>query len=183
MAKRAKTPAAKSAAKPAKRAAKQPAKRKRGRPTKYTTALARKICRRIATSSDSLQEILATPGMPSYASVMSWKHTHPDFLDMYARAREDQADFMADETIKIADGATPEDVHVRRLRIDARKWKASKMNKSYADRVSQEIKQEITGKDGGPVRLEHGLLPPKELTDEELLAEIEQLDRELGEQG
>jgi hypothetical protein len=152
--------------------------RRRGRPTKYSRKLAMKICRRIATSKDALTEILETAGMPSYSTVMLWKQIYPDFSDMYARAREDQADFIADETLQIADSATPDDVNVARLRVDARKWKAAKMRpKVYGEKVTQEVKQEITGKDGGPVKIEHAGKPPEEMTDAELDAEIAALER------
>ncbi len=52
----------------------------------------------------------------------------------YARAREEQADFYADEIITIAD--TEPDAAIARVRIDARKWTASKLRpKVYGDRV------------------------------------------------
>ena len=49
------------------------------------------------------------------------------FAEDYARAKEVQAHREFDEIRKIADEATPESVHVDRLRIDARKWRAGKM--------------------------------------------------------
>ena len=50
------------------------------------------------------------------------------------RAREKQADFYADEIITIAD--TEPDAAIARVRIDARKWTASKLRpKVYGDRV------------------------------------------------
>jgi len=56
---------------------------------------------------------------------------------MYARAREDQADWHADEIVAIADTET--DAAKARNRIDARKWKAAKLKpKVYGDRVNVE---------------------------------------------
>ena len=66
---------------------------------------------------------------------------------MYARAREERSHMMADEIIEIAD--TEPDPNRARVRIDARKWWASKVNKKdYGDRVTAEV----SGPDGGPVQ-------------------------------
>lgn len=59
-----------------------------------------------------------------------------DFCEKYARARESQAHREAEEIREIADAATPEDVHVARLRMDARKWRAGKLApKVYGDKI------------------------------------------------
>lgn len=58
------------------------------------------------------------------------------FAQKYARAREAQGHFEADEIRAIADAATPEDVQVARLRVEARKWRASKLApKVYGDKL------------------------------------------------
>lgn len=58
------------------------------------------------------------------------------FAQRYARAREAQAHRETEEIRQIADTATPEDVNVARLRIDARKWRAGKLApKVYGDKV------------------------------------------------
>jgi hypothetical protein len=78
--------------------------------------------------------------------VVKWLNTYPDFNKDYVRAREDQADFHADEIVAIAD--EEEDPNKARVRIDARKWVAAKMRpKKYGDKVTQEV----TGADGGPL--------------------------------
>jgi hypothetical protein len=59
------------------------------------------------------------------------------FCQRYARAREAQGHREADEIKAIADAATVEDVHVARLKIDARKWRASKLApKVYGDKLA-----------------------------------------------
>lgn len=87
---------------------------------------------------------------------------------MYARAREEQADTLADEIIAIADespalamerGRDDEDailkvdgaaVQHQRLRVEARKWVAAKLKpKKYGELV----KNEISGPEGGPVQV------------------------------
>jgi hypothetical protein len=59
-----------------------------------------------------------------------------DFAQKYARAREAQGHREAEEIKAIADAATPEDVQVARLRVDARKWRAGKLApKVYGDKL------------------------------------------------
>lgn len=60
-----------------------------------------------------------------------------EFCEKYARARESQAHREAEEIREIADAATPDNVHVARLRMDARKWRAGKLApKVYGDKVA-----------------------------------------------
>lgn len=91
------------------------------------------ICEMIATGK-SLKSICDTESMPSRPTVYQWLAEDSDFSDRYARAREEQADFYADEIIDIADVA--KDANLARLQIDARKWKASKLQpKKYGDKI------------------------------------------------
>ena len=77
--------------------------------------------------------------MPSEALVRSWAIDNVDgFSARYARAREIQADVLAEDTVEIAD--TEEDPQKARVRIDARKWFASKVApKKYGDRIQQDV--------------------------------------------
>ena len=126
------------------------AKRKLGRPSKYAKALAERICEGIAQGK-SLVSVLKADGMPNYSTVTRWLQ-HPDredFRKMYARAREAQADYLADELVDIADTATDRDsAAAAKVRTDARKWVAAKLRpKVYGERVTQEH----TGADGAPL--------------------------------
>jgi hypothetical protein len=132
----------------------QPAKEKKlGRPTSFTEDIADVICDRIA-EGESLKAICADEDMPSRMTVYRWLQAFPDFCDRYTRAREDQADTLADEIIAIAD-EQPEVIAVldkhgaliehkldsaflawQKNRIDARKWTAMKLKpKKYGDKV------------------------------------------------
>jgi hypothetical protein len=69
------------------------------------------------------------------------------------RAREQQAHVLTEQVLEIADEAARLglDVQAARLRIDARKWLASKvLPRISGDRAHLEH----TGADGGPVRAE-----------------------------
>ena len=81
--------------------------------------------------------------MPHYSTTMEWRAEDAEFADKYARAREDQADYHAEEIVDIADAAT--DANIARLQIDARKWKASKLKpKVYGERINLDGDVKVT---------------------------------------
>lgn len=123
-----------------------------GRPTMYSVKMADDICERIS-EGESLKRICSGDDMPNKATVFRWLGLHKEFSDLYARAREAQADVLADEIIDIADESmndsyTDENGNARtdhevvarsRLRVDARKWIASKLKpRMYSDRPEPE---------------------------------------------
>jgi hypothetical protein len=134
----------------------KPEKKPVGAPTLYNTHIASIICIRLA-EGESLREIVKTAGMPDRTVVYDWLLRHSEFANQYTRAREEQADTLADEIIAIAD-ESPETVEVRdkegnvidvkidsgyvnyqRQRIEARKWTAMKLKpKKYGDRMAVE---------------------------------------------
>lgn len=143
-----------------------------GRPSDFTQKIADIICERLA-DGESLRSICDSEGMPSRTSVFRWLNDpkQESFRNQYARAREEQAEFYAESIIDIADeevtmiradkhkpGADQdEEIEVvydssavarNRLRIDARKWYASKVApKKFGDFKAVEL----TGANGGPV--------------------------------
>ena len=139
----------------AQKPAQAPKKNPVGAPTTYNHHIAQVICIRIA-EGESLREIVKEPGMPDRSTVYDWLLRHPEFADQYARAREEQADTLADEIIAIAD-EQPEIIAVtdkktgaliehkldgaflqwQKNRIDARKWTAMKLKpKKYGDKIA-----------------------------------------------
>ena len=52
----------------------------------------------------------------------------------YARARVRAGQSLAEQTLEIADSATPQEAQVAKLRVDTRRWLASKMNDDYGDK-------------------------------------------------
>jgi len=107
-----------------------------GRPTVYSETIADKIITRL-TNGESLSAICREEDKPDPATIYRWLAARPDFCDRYTRAKEEQADTLADEIIAIADEEEG-DVQRARLRVDARKWVASKLKpKKYGER--QEI--------------------------------------------
>lgn len=109
-----------------------------GRPTRRSEKVTDEICSRIA-EGESLRSVCMDSKMPSMTTVQRWlaDTETPLFKAQYTRAREQQADFYADQIIEIAD--TEENPQKARIRIDARKWKAAKMRpRAYGDKVLQE---------------------------------------------
>jgi len=163
-----------TAAKPQKRATAAPkpkakgkvAKKPTGAPSTYNTHIASVICIRIA-EGESLNRILKEEGMPAQSTVYEWLLRHPVFAEKYTRAREEQADTLADQIIAIAD-ESPETVEVRdkhgevidvkidsgyvayqKQRIEARKWTAMKLKpKKYGDKL------ELAGDPLNPLKME-----------------------------
>jgi hypothetical protein len=144
-------------------------------PVRYSQQVCDQICT-LLTEGHSLRSICSLAGMPTVTSVMRWlgEDAHSDFREQYARAREAQADRMAEDILAIADeqctmikadkhGSRDDDgdgntevvfdptaVARNRLRVDARKWLASKMApKKYGDK----IEAVHTGPDGGAVQI------------------------------
>lgn len=115
---------------------------KKGRPTAYSQAVADKIIDLISTSSKGLDSLCkAHSSLPHPATVRRWISQNEGFRDRYARAKEEQADLMADEIIDIADELTGKDLTHEKIgaakqRIDARKWVAAKLKpKKYGDKL------------------------------------------------
>lgn len=120
-----------------------------GRPSEYSDEVADRICERLV-EGHSLRKIALDDDMPSASTVFKWLSQQPKFAEQYARAREAQADTLADEIVDIADDGSNDfmgedekyngDAVARsKLRVEARKWVAAKLKpKKYGDRSVQE---------------------------------------------
>ena len=137
-----------------------------GRPSDYTQEIADAICERIA-DGESLRSICDDDAFPNKATVFRWLANNEPFRDQYAHARDTQADTIAEDTIDIADDGrndwmerndpknpgydfNGEHVARSRLRVDARKWFASKVApKKYGDKI------DVTQAHSGKIEIEH----------------------------
>lgn len=109
----------------------------------YTSDLGAAICELVANGL-ALNEICLRDGMPSRTTAYKWLGQNEEFANMYARAREERADLIADEIVSIAD--TEDDANKARVRIDARKWWAARVNpKKYGERsqVDLNLKRDV----------------------------------------
>lgn len=113
-----------------------------GRPCLYTPGLGAIICDKLA-EGQSLRGICGTGAMPSFSTVKRWLRDNDEFRAQYARAREDQADHLAEEALETALNGTNDDFQKNRLKLDAIKWFAGKVSpKKYGDRQTVEMKHE-----------------------------------------
>ena len=95
---------------------------------------------RVGYDKRALVDVCSDKDMPSYDTIYKEIHNSEEFAERYARATSNRATGYAEDTIKIADAATPENVQVARLQIDARKWFASKLSPlKYGEKIQQEI--------------------------------------------
>jgi hypothetical protein len=128
------------------------------RPSDFTQDIADTICTRLA-AGESLRGICRDDGLPDASTVFRWlassDETYKGFREQYTRARDIQADALVDEILEISDNATNdwmtrnnaegeslgwqlngEHVQRSRLRVDSRKWFASKVApKRYGDKL------------------------------------------------
>lgn len=130
---------------------------KLGRPSMYTQELADEICSLLAEGK-SLRAICGLESeknhkFPNKATIFRWLRTNEAFRDQYTRAKQESADALVDEMLDIADDGSndlmtitkgdrdyeienKEVTNRSRLRVDTRKWIASKLKpKKYGEKL------------------------------------------------
>lgn len=129
-----------------------------GRHSEYTPEMGKKICELTATHTMGYRALRKLyPELPDDTTISSWRFRHDDFARQYVKAKQLQAELMAEEIVDIADDSSrdirydkdgnehcnTEFVARSRLRVDSRKWIAAKLApKIYGDR--QIIEQTTT---------------------------------------
>ena len=127
---------------------------KKGRPTKYTQPLAKEICDMISASGKGTKRLcLENPHWPCQDTLFAWLKAYPEFSEQYARAKKCQIEFLVDEILEISDDASQDQlidpqgkivfnsqaVNRARLKIDTRKWLASKLlPRVYGSKIDDE---------------------------------------------
>ncbi len=123
-----------------------------GAPTKFTDELFESILNDLRYSDKGVVTVCKSAEI-NPDTFYTWLKDSPELADKYARAREGQAEFMADQILAIADDSVndtidgeygpienKEWVNRSKLRIEARKWLAAKLApKKYGDKNSTEI--------------------------------------------
>lgn len=133
--------------------------KKMGRPTDYTPELAERICELVAIHDMGLTRLTAEfPDLPDKSNINRWRRKYEDFRAKYAQAKCQQLEFMTEDILEIADDGkndwmehydknneciswrvNGEHIQRSRVRIDTRKWLASKLApKIYGDALTQE---------------------------------------------
>jgi hypothetical protein len=124
-----------------------------GRPTLYSAELAATICERLA-EGETLRAICRDDAMPARSSVYLWLGEWPEFSVQYARAREAQADTLADEALDVSRESTSTTAQADRVKLDAIKWATAHTSpRKYGPRMGLDV----SALGGGPVKVEHSV--------------------------
>lgn len=117
------------------------------------------VCTITASTEKGIHRIIEAakkddPEFPAERTIRGWMIENEAFAAQYARAKEDQVEKLVDQIIEISDDdsldiAFTEDgkqyvdqQHIQRskLRVDSRKWIASKLKpKKYGDKIEQTL--------------------------------------------
>lgn len=133
------------------------------RASEYSPEIVDAICDRM-TNGQGLLKICADEDMPSRVTVYRWLDNNPDFRQRFARAREAQMDYYAEQILSIAfdesgdiileqgkDGKTSAvanhaKVQRDRLKVDTLKWTAARLfPKRYGDKMELLAQDEQPG--------------------------------------
>lgn len=132
-----------------------------GRPTIFNQEIADRICELTARHPFGQKKLCKLyPELPNPDTINEWRYKFDSFSVQYMKAKTAQAQLLAEEVMDIADDATndwmetlPDDEkpmgwklngeHVQRskLRIDARKWHASKLVPKIYGNLGEEQKE------------------------------------------
>lgn len=135
--------------------------KRRGPESGYTEELGQLFCELIAMGL-SVKQALRHPLLPNTTNtIYLWLHQNDDFAKLYRIAQRGRAEAMVEEMIEISDDADDDikmgangpvlntsSVNRSRLRIDTRKWVASKW---FSERFGDKVTNEITGPGGSSV--------------------------------
>jgi len=115
-----------------------------GRPSTYNETLANKICEYRA-SGLSIRKIAEKPGMPGTYTIMRWRGAYPEFAQRYESAWKQAIESDMDSLVDLADEANSKNHNAVRLRVDTRKWVASKiLHNLYGDRIEHDVSGRVT---------------------------------------
>ncbi len=138
-------------------------------PLPYTPEMGDKICFEIMSTNKSLRTICRMEEMPCMTTMLKWLRENEEFALQYARAKQEQADYFVEEMLDIADDSKNDNetrytaegepyivenkewVNRSKLRVDTRKWIASKLKpKKYGEKLDitsggEKVKTVLTG--------------------------------------
>lgn len=109
-----------------------------GRPSDKTPEMIDRFINKIMLG-ESVNKICKAADMPNKDTIYDWLKDDTEFSDKYARAKEISAHVYQEEIIEIADRPKKNhsEVEADKLRVDARKWAAEKLNpKKYGSKIA-----------------------------------------------
>lgn len=138
-----------------------------GRPTIRTEEIIDAILNGIVEGRSLTSILKSDDKFPDYCTFMRWLDKDAELSQKYAKAKEVQADYLAEELLEISDDGKNDWMEVHdpdnpgwkfngehyqrsRLRVDTRKWIASKLKpKKYGEK----IQNQLTGPEGEKLEL------------------------------
>lgn len=126
---------------------------KRGGPPKKNDQVIDEILEKISEGRSLVGILKSKKEYPAYVNFMRWIEADEELRKRYAKAKEEQADYLAEQLLEIADDGKndwmqtndPDNPGYRfnnehyqrsRLRVDTRKWIASKLKpKKYGEKL------------------------------------------------
>ena len=128
-------------------------------PTTYTKELADYLCERLA-NGESMRSVCRDDSTPAMSTVFKWIREIDEFSQQYDRAKLESADVLVEDMLDIADNQAAQEVEIdgnktsavtavgvshAKLRVDTRKWAASKLKpKKYGDRLQSDVNLDAT---------------------------------------
>jgi hypothetical protein len=113
-----------------------------GRPTDYNEMIAAEIIERTG-NGELLTHICREPHLPSFTTLCDWRRRRPEFAQLIADARTDQATVLASNAVQILDDAPTESMpQVQKADKQAQirmKLAACYDRETYGDKVQQDI--------------------------------------------
>jgi len=137
-----------------------------GRPSDYDPQIASEVCLHISIDSKGLKAVCdSDERFPHPATFYRWMLSHVELREIYARAKTEQLEILADEIQQIADEPQPGEIVTlkgnerevkiadmlehRKLRIESRKWLLAKLApKKYGERNNLSL----SNPDGSPIQ-------------------------------
>lgn len=117
---------------------------KKGTRVKYSKEVIQELTDRVA-AGEPLTQVCKDKRMPERSAVYNWFNEHPDFLDMYVKAKELQSHAYFDRIIDISQRVLNGDVEANSARVamDALKWVTARLNpRVYNEKYLEEQKAE-----------------------------------------
>jgi hypothetical protein len=125
----------------------------------YTIEMAKEICNAIATSNYGISRLCKQNShWPDYTTIFKWLFDTPEFQVMYLAAKKAQVEIFVDEIIDISNDSSQDTLFDKdgnpylnkefvmrsRVKIDTRKWIASRLNRSrYAEHVEKSLSEKV----------------------------------------
>jgi hypothetical protein len=112
----------------------------KGAKVRLSPQFAHYLCDLVASADCSLLQLLRNhPELPHFKTIETWRHRYPWFSNLWNDARKQQAEFLIQKCLDLANSATPKTAHVARVQFDVYRFIAAKFSPDfYGDKPAQQ---------------------------------------------